>query len=144
MGDVAPAHQFFPSLDTDGNSVHVDWYDSRFDPGGGTISALDVFYNRSTDSGVTFTPDQRITDVSHDPNAVSRFPVFCQAFIGDYLDIDAVAGRVATIWNDNRNVSAPLTPTECRSSIGSSTDPSIQPRLDGGALDQEAFVDVIP
>jgi hypothetical protein len=70
--------------------------------------------------------------------------VFCQAFMGDYLDIDAVAGRVATIWNDNRNVISPLTPTECRSFIGPSTDASIQSRLDSGALDQEAFVDVIP
>jgi hypothetical protein len=143
MGD-ASGHQFFPSLDTDGTSVHVDWYDSRLDPGGGTISALDVFYNRSTNSGASFAPDLRVTDVSHDPNAVSRFPVFCQAFIGDYLDLDAVAGRVATIWNDNRNVSSPLTPAECRSFIGRSTDASIQSRLDGGALDQEAFVDVIP
>jgi hypothetical protein len=143
MGDAA-GHQFFPSLDTDGTNVHVDWYDSRLDPDGGTISALDVFYNRSTDSGASFAPDQRVTDVSFDPNSVSRFPVFCQAFIGDYIDIDAVAGRVATIWTDNRNASSPLTPAECRSFIGNSTDPSIQPRLDGGALDQEAFVDLIP
>jgi hypothetical protein len=143
MGD-AVGHQFFPSLDTDGNNVHVDWYDSQLDPAGGGISALDVFYNRSTNSGVSFAPDQRITDVSFDPNAVSRFPVFCQAFIGDYIDLDAVAGRIATIWTDNRNVSSPLTPTECRSFIGDSTNPTIQPRLDGGALDQEAFVDVIP
>jgi hypothetical protein len=143
MGDTA-GHQFFPSLDTDGNNVHVDWYDSQLDPAGGGISALDVFYNRSTNSGLSFTGDQRISDVSFDPNAVSRFPVFCQAFIGDYIDLDAVAGRIATIWTDNRNVSSPLTPTECGSFIGRSTDPAIQPRLDGGALDQEAFVDVIP
>jgi hypothetical protein len=143
MGDES-GHQFFPSLDTDGTSVHVDWYDSRLDPGGGTITALDVFYNRSTNSGGSFAPDFRVTDVSHNPNQVSRFPVFCQAFIGDYLDLDAVGGRVATIWNDNRNVTSPLTPAECRSFIGRSTDPSIQPRLDSGALDQEAFVDIIP
>ena len=138
----AAGHQFFPSLDTDGASVHVAWYDSRLDPGG-TISALDVFYNQSTDAGVTFAPDERVTDVSFDPNAVSRFPVFCAAFIGDYLDLDAVGGRVAAIWTDNRNVSDPLSPAECRDFIGRSTDPLIQPRLDSGALDQEAFTDVI-
>jgi hypothetical protein len=142
MGDVAAGHQFFPSLDVDGSAVHVAWYDSRLDPGG-TISALDVFYNRSTDAGATFAPDERITDVSFDPNAVSRFPVFCAAFIGDYLDIDAVGGRVAAIWTDNRNVGDPLSPAECRDFIGRSTDPLIQPRLDSGALDQEAFTDVI-
>jgi hypothetical protein len=143
MGD-AGGHQFFPSLDTDGNSVHVDWLDSRLDANGGTIDALDVFYNRSTDAGVTFAPDQRITDVSFNPNTVSRFPVFCAAFIGDYIDIDAVNGRTATIWSDNRNVVSPLTPAECTSFIGRSTDPAIQPRLNSGALDQDAFADVIP
>ena len=142
MGDVAAGHQFFPSLDTDGAGVHVAWYDSRLDAGG-AISALDVFYNRSPDAGASFAPDERVTDVSFDPNAVSRFPVFCQAFIGDYLDLDVVAGTVAAIWNDNRNVSAPLSPTECGDFIGRSTDPLLQPRLDSGALDQEAFTDVI-
>ena len=144
MNDVSTGHQFFPSIATSGNDVHVSWYDSRLDPPAGAITALDVFYNRSGNAGVSFATDRRVTDVSHDPNQVSRFPVFCPAFIGDYLDIDAVGGQVATIWNDNRNVASPLTPAECRSFLPNSTDPSIQPRLDSGALDQEAFVDLIP
>jgi len=143
MSNGAAGHQFFPSLDTDGSALHVAWYDSRLDsPAGGTINGLDVFYNQSTNSGTTFSPDERVTDASFDPNAVSRFPVFCAAFIGDYLDIDAVGGRVATIWNDNRNVVAPLSPAECRDFIARSTDPSIQSRLNSGALDLEAFVDI--
>jgi hypothetical protein len=143
VSNGATGHQFFPSLDTDGSNVHVAWYDSRLDsPAGGTINGLDVFYNRSSNSGESFSPDERVTDASFDPNAVSRFPVFCAAFIGDYLDLDAVDGRVATVWNDNRNVLEPLTPEECDDFIGRSTDPSIQARLDSGALDLEAFVDV--
>jgi hypothetical protein len=142
MGDVQAGHQFFPSLDVDGSAVHVAWNDSRLDAGG-TISALDVFYNRSADAGASFTADERVTDVSFDPNTVSRFPVFCQAFIGDYLDLDAVGGMVAAIWTDNRNAVNPLTPSECGDFIGRSTDPLIQDRLDSGALDQEAFTDVI-
>jgi hypothetical protein len=142
MGDVAAGHQFFPSLDVDGNAVHVAWDDSQLDPSG-TISALDVFYNRSADAGLSFGADERVTDVSFDPNAVSRFPVFCQAFIGDYLDLDAVGGTVASIWTDNRNVTDPLTPAECRDFIGRSTEELLQGRLDSGALDQEAFTDVI-
>jgi hypothetical protein len=143
MNDVAAGHQFFPSLSTDGNRVHVVWYDGRLDPSGGGISALDVFHNRSADSGGSFAADERVTDLSFDPNAVSRFPVFCAAFIGDYIDVDSVNGRVAAIWTDNRNVVAPLTPEECQDFITRSTDPSVQARLDGGALDQEAFVDVL-
>ena len=143
MNDVTQGHQFFPSLATDGNAVHVVWYDSRLDPAGGGISALDVFSNRSTDSGASFAADERVTDVSFDPNAVSRFPVFCAAFIGDYIDVDAVDGRVAAIWTDNRNTLDPLTPAECRDYITRSTDPAIQADLDDGSLDQEAFVDVL-
>jgi len=144
MNDEATGHQFFPSLVTDGAAVHVVWYDSRLDtPAGGVISGLDVFYNRSTNAGASFETDVRITDHSFDPNQVSRFPVFCAAFIGDYIDIDAVRGQVAAIWTDNRNVVNPLTPAECQEFLPRSTDPAIQGRLDSGALDQEAFVDVI-
>jgi hypothetical protein len=142
QNDVSAGHQFFPNLVTSGNNVHVVWYDGRLDAVG-TISSLDVFYNRSTDAGGTFATDQRVTDVSFDPNAVSRFPVFCQAFIGDYIDIDAVGTRVVAIWTDNSVVSDPLTPAECADYITRSTDPSIQSDLDDGSLDQEAFVDVI-
>ena len=143
MNDVATGHQFFPTLSTDGTNVHVAWYDGRLDPAGGTISALDVFYNTSANSGATFAADQRVTDVSFDPNSVSRFPVFCAAFIGDYIDIDSIDGQVAAIWTDNRVAVDPLTPAECRDFITRSTDPSIQADLDDGSLDQEAFVDVI-
>jgi len=143
MNDVATGHQFFPSLATAGNDVHVVWYDGRLDPPGGGISALDVFYNRSTNSGVVFAADERVTDMSFDPNSVSRFPVFCQAFIGDYIDVDAAGTTVAAIWTDNRTVVDPLTPAECADFASRSTDPAIQADLDDGSLDQEAFVDVI-
>lgn len=142
MNDVSAGHQFFPAITASGSDVHVAWYDSRFNTGG-AISALDVFYNRSTNAGATFAPDVRITDQSFNPNQVSRFPVFCAAFIGDYIDIDAVGDTVAVIWNDNRNVVNPLSPAECADFRTRSTDPSIQGRLDSGALDQEAFVDII-
>jgi hypothetical protein len=36
--------------------VHVAWYDSRLDPPGGAITALDVFYNRSLNAGGSFAP----------------------------------------------------------------------------------------
>jgi hypothetical protein len=144
MSDDADAHAFFPSLETEGNTVHVAWYDSRLDVEGGTIDALDVWANTSTNSGASFAPDVRVSDASWNPNAVSRFPVFCQAFIGDYLDVDLVAGRVATIWNDNRNVINPLTPTECTDFLPASTAEANQARLNSGALDQEAFTDVTP
>jgi len=72
-----------------------------------------------------------------------RLRVFCQALIGDYLDLDAVGRKVAVIWNDNGEVVGPLSPAECRDFITRATDPTIQGRLDSGALDPEAFVDII-
>jgi hypothetical protein len=144
MNDVATGHQFFPAIDADGNSVHVAWYDGRLNPAGQRINQLHVFYNKSTNSGASFQSDVQVTHAAFDPNQVSRFPVFCQAFIGDYIDIDAVGGKVAIIWNDNRNVVGPLTPAECADFISRSTDPDIQDDLDSGSLDLESVVDVNP
>lgn len=146
MNDVSTGHQFFPSLVTSGNNVHVAWYDGRNNPAGSTITGLQVFYNRSTDSGAHFEDDVAITDQPFNPNLVSRFPVFCAGFLGDYLDIDAVStgdgDKVAIIWDDNRNVVNPLTPAECQDFRTRPADATIQGRLDSGALDQEAFVDI--
>jgi hypothetical protein len=144
MNDVATGHQFFPSIVADGNNVHVAWYDGRLNPAGATITDLQVFYNRSVNAGASFEPDVAASENAFDPNQVSRFPVFCAAFIGDYIDIDAVDGRVAIIWNDNSNVVNPLSPAECLDFQARPADPDIQDRLNSGALDQDAFVAVDP
>ncbi len=143
VNGVSTGHQFFPSITASGNTVHFAWYDSRLNPAGDPITDLQVFHRQSTSAGV-FGPEAPITDQPFNPNQVSRFPVFCAAFIGDYIDIDAVGGRVAVIWSDNRNVVNPLSPAECQDFLTRPTDPTIQGRLDGGALDQEAFVKILP
>lgn len=137
---------FDPALAVAGGTMHVAWYDSRFSTTSPTINKLDVFYRRGTISpgSVSFETPTRVTDTSFDPNLVSRFPVFCQPFIGDYIDIDAVGGGPAVVdWADNRNVVNPLTSAECQDFIQRPTDPTIQSRLNSGALDQETFVQVI-
>ena len=101
--------------------------------------------------------DRLVTDEPFNPNTVSRFPVFCQAFIGDYLDIDVVPDgdgeKVAIVWNDNRNVDLdgspetdddPLTPDECAEFRTQPDDPSIQDELNDGSLDQDTVVEVNP
>jgi len=66
---------------------------------------------RSTALGSVLRPGWAIPLTLYlDPNTVSRFSMFCAAFVGDNLDIDAVDGNVAIIWNDKRNVTTPLTP----------------------------------
>jgi hypothetical protein len=143
MNDVATGHQFFPAMAANGMEVHVAWLDGRLNEAGEPITDLQVFYNRSTNSGASFQADVQISDVPFDPNQVSRFPVFCAAFIGDYIDIDVVGDRVAIIWSDNRTVTTPpLTPEECSDFRTRPTDPTIQAELDDGSLDQDAFVEV--
>jgi hypothetical protein len=145
MNDDPTGHQFFPNIVADGDSVHVAWYDGRANEADDPLTDLHVFYN-------TFDPttepadsvDVQVTDLAFNPNEVSRFPVFCAAFIGDYIDIDAVDGQVAIIWNDNRTVTTPLTPAQCDNFITRPTDATIQGILDGGALDQDAFVEFNP
>ena len=144
LNTVSTGHQFFPAIDADGHSVHVAWYDGRLNSPGQTISQLQVFYRKSTDSGLNFGSEVVVTGAPFDPNQVSRFPVFCAAFIGDYIDIDAVGGKVAIIWTDNRNALGPLTPAECQDFRARATDSTIQTDLNSGALDQEAFAEIIP
>lgn len=140
-------HAFFPALEVEGGNVDAAWYDSRLSTTSATINNLDVFrrHAASASGPLSFGAPTRVTDQSFDPNLASRFPVFCAPFIGDYIDVDrAGSGPLVVDWTDNRNVVNPLTSSECRDFIQRATDPSIQARLDSGALDQETFVDVIP
>lgn len=142
---ISSGQAFFPALAVAGGTIHVAWYDSRLSTTSPTINKLDVYYSHAASSGsVSFSTPSRVTDVSFDPNLVSRFPVVCQPFIGDYIDIDAVGGGPAVVdWADNRNVVDPLTSAECQDFIQRPTDPAIQSRLDSGALDQETYAHVI-
>jgi BNR/Asp-box repeat len=59
--------QAMPSLAVDPRmgDISVIWYDTRRDPGG---QMLDVFGTTSTDGGLTFSPNYRVTTESFDPN----------------------------------------------------------------------------
>jgi hypothetical protein len=140
-------HAFFPALEVEGGNVDAVWYDSRLSTTSPTINNLDVFrrHAASSSGALSFGAPTRVTDQSFNPNTASRFPVFCAPFIGDYIDLDRAGGGPLVIdWTDNREVVNPLTSAECQDFIQRATDPTIQPRLDSGALDQETFVDVIP
>jgi hypothetical protein len=149
LNDVSTGHQFFPSIAANGQNVHVAWLDSRLDTDvTQPITKLSVAYTTFADGSAASAIDTLVTDVPFDPNQVSRFPVFCQAFIGDYIDIDVVQDRhdekVAIIWSDNRNVGTPLQPDEC---AALRQDPALdanQARLNDGSLDQDAFVEIDP
>src|SRR5207247_4446511 len=81
VNDVSTNHQIFPAITTFGGRVDVAFYDSRNDPAG---KLLDVYYAGSTDDGLTFQSNVRVTDASFDPNlAVTGGG----AFLGTYNGI---------------------------------------------------------
>jgi hypothetical protein len=89
--------QFHPwlSVGRDG-SVNVIFYDRRNDPAN---YRMDLYFTQSLDGGLTFSPNERVTTVSSDPNAGLR-----AGLIGEYNGLAALnAGRVHPIWTDTRD-----------------------------------------
>ncbi len=114
VNDVTTGQQFFPTIAVSGGVISVAWYDSRFNTNpGGTISALDLFYARSTDAGLSFSLSVRVTTTSFDPNLVLRTdaPNTNDPFLGDYIDIASSPTAVHPIWTDNRNACDTVDPT---------------------------------
>ncbi len=103
------ATQFFPSVavDPSDGTVSVVWYDTRDST---TNRQTQVYYARSTDGGVTFEPNVRVTDggaqftnhtTSSDENLTDN-PNANGNQYGDYLGL-AVANRQASVvWADSR------------------------------------------
>jgi hypothetical protein len=108
-------HQFMPTIASTDGVLAVLFYDSRGDPAydpnrppgntaKGTSSgpAVDVILARSTDGGRTWS-ESRLTErpmvTGFETADALRVP-----FIGDYLGLSAVAGRIAVAWTDSRDV----------------------------------------
>lgn len=93
----AGGDNIFPFLDTDPvtHAVVGAWYTNRFDP---------VFHNRQDVELVRLRPDgsvverHRVTTVSNETEAD---PILGGAFIGDYIQVDAVGGTAYVAYNAN-------------------------------------------
>jgi PKD repeat protein len=95
------AHQFFPwlSVAPDGK-LFAGWYDSRLDPTPLSEPLLyDEFVTASTDGGITFSPNQRTSEVTAD----SSIGGFSTPFIGDYSGLAATNNFVYPAWVDTRH-----------------------------------------
>ncbi len=94
------AQQFFPWVDVAPNgNVYVGWFDSRLDPSPLIPPMLyDEYVSVSTDGGLTFSPNQRISEVTAD----SSVGGFNPPFIGDYSGIAATDDFVYPAWVDTR------------------------------------------
>jgi hypothetical protein len=94
----AGGDNIFPFLDTDPvtHRVVAVWYTSRFDP---------VFHNRQDVELAELSPSGAVTKrvrVTPVSNETEADPILGAAFIGDYIQVDAVDGKAYVAYNANR------------------------------------------
>ncbi|MEN3335757.1 MAG: hypothetical protein V7641_5122 [Blastocatellia bacterium] len=102
--DSAGADQFFPQLNIDSTNgnVEVAFYDRRNNPSGNT---LDVYLARSTDGGVSFGENLRVSSASFDATIQSNVLQVGNASLiglGDYIALEALNGKAYLLWADTR------------------------------------------
>lgn len=86
--------QFMPWLAVDYRGwLHSIWYDGR--RFGGGSNRYDIFYTYSSNGGLTWSHNERVTDSSFVANG----------FYGDYIGIATDSNSVYASWTDGRNSS---------------------------------------
>lgn len=90
------ADQFHPWISVDDSGIiHAIFYDRRLDQNNWLF---DLFYTKSSDGGVTWSPNERITTVSSSPGDARL-----AGLIGEYIGLSAWGGEVQMVWTDTRN-----------------------------------------
>jgi uncharacterized repeat protein (TIGR01451 family) len=102
--DINPAgdfhSQFFPWMAVDPTDGEIDivWYDDRDDPDRTDGTPLvDLYFASSTDEGLSFSINKRISTQSSDPTTNGFVP----PFFGDYNGIDSLDGVAHPLWTDS-------------------------------------------
>lgn len=103
--DSTKNDQFFPDIAVNQDGViEAMWYDRRLDSDNVKI---DVFKAQSTDGGLSFGANERVTSVSFLP-AVGYDPIISPLYMGDYIDIktdttpDGRGFKFLLAWGDCR------------------------------------------
>ncbi|RKX71360.1 hypothetical protein DRP53_01980 [candidate division WOR-3 bacterium] len=87
----SPSLQCYPWLTVDPQDrIHVVWFDSR---DGSSVNHLAQYYAYSTDQGLTWSQNYRVSDSF----------AYAGTFIGDYNSCASSADHVYSIWCDCRN-----------------------------------------
>lgn len=106
--DAAANDQWLPFVTVAPNgAVAVSWYDRRLDD---QDLLIDLFMRISTDGGVSFGPNLKITDVSFPPPGINRtlgFPPYT-CYFASYNWIAADAANFHLVWTDNRRVKSSM------------------------------------
>ncbi len=85
------------AVDPSDGSISVSFYDTRNDP---THLSTDVYYARSTDAGVRFGANVKVTTAPTNEAIAGADPFGNQ--YGDYEGIAALGGSVHPVWTDRR------------------------------------------
>ncbi|HVM44467.1 MAG TPA: sialidase family protein, partial [Candidatus Thermoplasmatota archaeon] len=121
VSDAPPgSDQFFPAMSVGPDGIlDVVFYDRRDDA---DAKLLHLYYTYSTDGGLTWSANQRVTEVATDPTKSHHQNGMI--FIGDYIDIDSSAGAAHPVWVDTRHgVADVFTATILRGPLAASALP---------------------
>jgi hypothetical protein len=88
INDTPIGQQFMPAVTVDAQGViHASWFDTRHSPSDSSV--YDIYATFSTDGGLTFRPNARVT---------ASINVGASPFIGDYSGIAAGGGFAHPLW----------------------------------------------
>jgi hypothetical protein len=101
--DATGTDQFFPwlSVDSSSGAIEVAFYDRRDGPG----IRVNMYLARSTDGGLSFKENTRISSASSDPTVQADISGMNSIAIGigDYVGLAATRGKAHILWADTRN-----------------------------------------
>ncbi len=104
-GDATTNDQWHPFIEAEPKNgfLAAFWYDRRDDPANLEIN---VYKRFSFDDGASWTPDEKVTDVSFGvPPLCPNFDRFPSCYMGEYNHITSDGtGRFYFAWGDNRNL----------------------------------------
>src|SRR5205814_6320763 len=82
------------SVDAQGN-ITVIWYDTRRDPAN---HSLDVYGTTSTDGGLTFSANYRVSTQNFDPNVGAPTDGAGNPYLGDRIGLASANGNIYAAW----------------------------------------------
>src|SRR5260221_679713 len=86
------------SVDPASGSINLSWNDARNDP---ADIKTDIFFSQSTDGGLSFAPNVKVTTAMSDESAANPCADAGNQY-GDYEGIVAFRGNIHPIWTDGR------------------------------------------
>lgn len=101
--DNTTTDQWMPTVSVDKftGRIYVTWFDSRVDPANNLMTRL--YSAVSTNGGVSFEPNQNVSDVSFNPNNMAVGQPGGEKYIGDYIGNSAIRNTGYHVWMDGRN-----------------------------------------